>query len=177
MAFCRWFYSHYYWRVSTLRAALVLCSAVWTTVFLALNTRFVSFSFLIHLSVKTAFMFPPCRSRTKFGLPESEACFLQGAGQRRLRGLAVEKERCKGLLLSEVEEVLVCSEGQLPVLVHQWGGESLFLYLSSPFASMLSDSFIDTRRWKSISSGSFPKIVTYFIVFMKTGTWDKEAVM
>lgn len=64
-------------------------------------------------------MHPLCCYRKKFGLSESEACFLQGAGQRRLRGLAVEKERCKGLLFSQMEEILVCSEGQLPVLVHQ----------------------------------------------------------
>lgn len=66
-------------------------------------------------------------SRTQFGLPQPEACVLQGAGQRRLRGLAVEKERCEGLLFPEMEEVLVCAEGQLPVLVHQWGGESPFM--------------------------------------------------
>lgn len=67
----------------------------------------------------SAFTFPPCCSRAKSGLAEPEACFLQGAGQRRLRRLAVEKKGCKGLLFSEMEEVLVCSEGQLPVLVHQ----------------------------------------------------------
>ncbi len=73
---------------------------------------------MLSLFVSAAFTFPLSCSRTQFGLPEPEACFLQGAGQRRLRGLAVEKERCEGLLLSKMEEVLVCSEGQLPVLVH-----------------------------------------------------------
>lgn len=71
-----------------------------------------------------------CCSRTRLGLPESEACFLQGAGQGRLRGLVVEKERCKGLLFSEMEEILVCSEGQLSVLVHQRGGKCCFYLIS-----------------------------------------------
>lgn len=86
--------------------------------------------FLLSTLSVFCFYFPPCCSRTKFGLPESEARFLQGAGKRRLRGLAVEKEGCKGLLLSEMEEVLVCSEGQLPVLVHQRGGKSFPSLLS-----------------------------------------------
>lgn len=60
-----------------------------------------------------------CVSRARSDLAESEACLLQSAGQRRLRGLAVEKEGCQGLLLSEMEEVLVCAERQLLVLVHQ----------------------------------------------------------
>lgn len=89
---------------------------------------FLIYSFLIYIPCLAS---PPscflrACSRTQFGLPESEACFLQGSGQRRLRGLAVEKERCKGLLFSEMEEVLVCPEGQLPVLVHQWGGKFFF---------------------------------------------------
>lgn len=102
-------------------------------------------------------MFLSCRSRTEFGLPESEACFLQGVGQRRLRGLAVEKERCEGLLFSEVEEVLVCSEGQLPVLVHQRGGESLSILVLVIFQSPNSELCV----------ASFPKCVTYFIVLKK----------
>lgn len=63
-------------------------------------------------------------SRTQPGLPEPEARVLQGAGPGRLRGLALEEEGRQGLLLPEVEEVLVRPEGQLPVLVHQRGGKS-----------------------------------------------------
>lgn len=92
--------------------------------YMRLSPTSFQFSDLYSLLGLAAFMFPPCCSRTQFGLPESEACFLQGSGQRRLRGLAVEKEGREGLLFTEMEEVLVCSEGQLPVLVHQWGGKS-----------------------------------------------------
>lgn len=67
----------------------------------------------------SVFMFPAFGSRTKSGLSEPAACFLQGAGPRGLRGLAVEEERRQGLLFPEVEEVLVCPQGQLLVLVHQ----------------------------------------------------------
>ena len=114
--------------IATLGCGVLLFTLPWkdwalTNTFL--NDNVSRFSDLYSLA------FPPCRSRTEFGLPESEACFLQGAGQRRLRGLAVEKEGREGLLFTEMEEVLVCSEGQLPVLVHQWGGEAFFLYLSS----------------------------------------------
>lgn len=34
----------------------------------------------------------------------------------------MEEAGCEGLLLSEMEEVLVCAERQLPLLVHQRGG-------------------------------------------------------
>lgn len=119
-----------------LQATLARYSTVCVT--LSLLSTQLSFSSLIYV-LCLAFMFSPCCSRTQFGLPESEACFLQGSGQRRLRGLAVEKERCKGLLFSEMEEVLVCPEGQLPVLVHQWRGKSLFFRLVLPFSSLLSE--------------------------------------
>lgn len=68
--------------------------------------------------------------RTKFGLSEPEASFLQGAGQRGLSGLAVEKEGCKGLLFSEMEEILVCAERQLLVLVYQRRGEFKDVYVA-----------------------------------------------
>lgn len=37
----------------------------------------------------------------------------------------MEEEGCEGLLLPEVEEVLVRPEGELSVLVHQRGGMML----------------------------------------------------
>lgn len=57
--------------------------------------------------------------RSQPGLPEPEAGLLQSSGSRRLSGLAVEEERRQGILLPKMEEVLVCPEGQLSVLVHQ----------------------------------------------------------
>lgn len=88
------------------------------------NSFFLAVALSISLVHKHhSLMLPLSHCRTGSGLAESEASFLQGAGQRRLWGLAVEKEGCQGLLLPEMEEVLVCAEGQLLVLVHQWGGE------------------------------------------------------
>lgn len=79
-------------------------------------------------------------TRAEFGLAESEACLLQGAGQRRLRRLVVEKEGCEGVLFSEMEEVLVCAERQLPVLVHKRGGTCpAFMWPFPP--SMMAKAF------------------------------------
>lgn len=114
------------WEVSSehLQAASVCSTSEDTT---SSFPQMLSFFYLFKIFILSGhkyhpFTFPPSSSRTGLGLPESEACFLQGAGQRRLRGLAVEEEGRQGLLLTEMEEVLVCVEGQLPVLVHKWGG-------------------------------------------------------
>lgn len=78
--------------------------------------------YILSVCWRHTFMFISFVFRTRFSLSEPEASFLQGAGQRGLWGLVVEKKGCKGLFFSEMEEILVCAERQLLVLVYQWRG-------------------------------------------------------
>lgn len=99
------FFKSFYWQYYKRLLSVHLFSSVTTTFFFFSFECTLSFGFLIYILC----VYFVCCFRTRLGLPESEACFLQGAGQGRLRGVVVEKERCKGLLFSEMEEILVCS--------------------------------------------------------------------
>lgn len=116
------------------------------------------------------------------------SCFLRVVPGRSLASLSRRRVSCKALGRGDCEGWLWRKRDAKGYFSQKWKkywfvlkDNCLYWYINEEaslhfYTACYLIFFIHTRRWKSISSGSFPKIVTYFIEFMKVGAWIKEAM-